>query len=259
VKTRPSELPDYTNPPIDEVILGAQFNRLPNFTQAHVGLLWSEVKDKYPRTQDQPPLIGPFKPEMSGVPFFQNAGAFRVWLLSADDTEILQIQNDRILRNWRRRPDIDYPRFEPLLDRFMDEFRRIDVLVGPCMLEQVEVTYINWIVDSSPKDFFIPAGGVEWSDSNLRSNSDGFQWADRASLNSPDGESVGSLSIVVNSARRPYPPPMKDGTMLTLTFTAPVNDAENIEDLMVLGRNTIVQAFTDVTTERAQSDWGRTQ
>lgn len=258
VKTRPPELPDYTDPPIDEVILGTQFSRLPGFTQAHVGLIWSEVKGEYPKTQDQPPLIT-FAPEMSGVPFFQNAGLFRVWLLTADDTEILQIQNDRILRNWRRRPEVEYPRFEPLLEKFLEEFERVNRLVGPCTPEQVEVTYINWIIDSSPKDFFIPAGGVEWSDPKLASNPDGFQWANRASLKSDEGEDIGSLSVSCNSARRPFPPPSKDGTMLSLTFSAPVSDVTKIEALMVLGRNTIVQAFTDVTTEQAQSMWGRTQ
>jgi uncharacterized protein (TIGR04255 family) len=223
-----------------------------------VGEIWVSLKDRYPKTQDQPPLFNPFVPQ--AVPFqlaMQSAGLFRVWLVSADDTEILQIQGDRVLRNWRRRDGREYPRFEPLLEKFVEEFTMVDGLVGPFDVQQIEVTYINWISDLTLGDFFIPASVGGLRDPRVTPVRDVFQWSSRYSVSSDDGEEVGSLSLSCNSARRPTSDPPAEGLMLTLSFTSGIQDRTKIPELMSLGRDTIVRAFTDITTEPAQIAWGR--
>ena len=145
---RPADLPDYDDPPIDEVVLGFEFSPLANFTQAHLGVLWNDIRARYPRTEDKPPLVD----LPVGVPFpFQFAQlqgvGFRTWFISDDDQYVLQIQNDRLLHNWRRRQK-DYPRFEPLVVAFYEHFERFkqvveELQIGPIVPRGIEVSYMN--------------------------------------------------------------------------------------------------------------------
>jgi uncharacterized protein (TIGR04255 family) len=260
VALRPADLPDYERPPIDEVVLGVQFRRFQGFSQAHVGLIWNEIRDRYPRTEDQPPIVQLSPALPPGLPLqFAGVGLFRVWLISADDTRVLQIQNDRLLHNWRRRNNAEYPRFESLAKEFLEQFNRFERLIGPCSLEQVEVTYINWLPSKRASDFFLPARSRKWSDPQLAKQPAAYQWSGQYTVGSEGPTSTGTLSIGCNSAIRPFPPPPETGTQFTLTFNAPVSTGSSLRTLMETGRSTIVRAFTDLTSRSAQEDWGRTQ
>ena len=260
--TRKSDLPEYDNPPVDEVILGIQFQRLDGFSLAHVGEYWSEVKDRYPRTEDQPPLITnpvvsvPFLPFPVQVP---PNGLFRVWLLSTDDTSLLQIQNDRFLRNWRRRDEAVYPRFETLFRDFVIDYDQFEGLYGPCQIEQVEVSYINWLPNQSASEFFRPASGLTFTSAEIGAGPEAFQWASRYQCSTTSSGVVGSLSVQCNTARRQTPFPPSEGTMFNLTFTAPCRAREEVEGLLGLGRDIIVRSFTDLTSDEAHLTWGRTK
>ena len=58
---RPPRLPDYRNPPIDEVVIGVQFPPIPKFQDVHIGLYWQKVRNEYPRTETQPRIEGPIE------------------------------------------------------------------------------------------------------------------------------------------------------------------------------------------------------
>lgn len=51
--TRPADLPDYDNPPVNEVVIGIQFDQLA-ITGAHIGLFWEELRDEFPKPLEQP-------------------------------------------------------------------------------------------------------------------------------------------------------------------------------------------------------------
>src|SRR5436309_10921680 len=60
--TAKSPLPDYTNPPVVETVLGVQFDRLPGFTNAHLGAFWSKLDtNEWPEVADAPPLQPQFE------------------------------------------------------------------------------------------------------------------------------------------------------------------------------------------------------
>ena len=55
---RPADLPDFTDPPVTEVVLGVQFNSIEHFLAPHVGLLWQALTPDFPYAEEHPP-VGP--------------------------------------------------------------------------------------------------------------------------------------------------------------------------------------------------------
>jgi uncharacterized protein (TIGR04255 family) len=82
----------------------------------------------------------------------------RFWFEEKDGAHLLQIQQDRIVHNWRKREaEQDYPRYETIRRRFeLDLERFVDFLVteglGEVRPNQCEVTYINAIEISGETD-----------------------------------------------------------------------------------------------------------
>ena len=75
----------------------------------------------------------------------------RVWFLTDDESEVVQLQPDRFIRNWRRvKPDLQYPRYEPLRASFIGDFQEFSsflaseglTIPGPSLCE---VSYTNHI------------------------------------------------------------------------------------------------------------------
>lgn len=50
------DLPEFKSPPVIEVVCGVQFEPLPGFLSVHFGEFWARIRDRYPRTEDRPPL-----------------------------------------------------------------------------------------------------------------------------------------------------------------------------------------------------------
>lgn len=157
-RPRPSHLPSFERPPLSEVVVGMQFATLENMQTVHAGLLWSRVRDQYPGVTEHsalPPIfetygipdVGQqrFRVEALTVPPFP-----RFWFESADGVHLMQFQRDRLLHNWRQRPDQNYPQFEDIRDRFECDIERLSGFLennglGPIRANQCEVTYINTI------------------------------------------------------------------------------------------------------------------
>jgi hypothetical protein len=49
---RPIDLPDFTNPPVTEVVLGVQFNSIERFLAPHVGLFWQRLVPEFPDVEE---------------------------------------------------------------------------------------------------------------------------------------------------------------------------------------------------------------
>src|SRR5438874_351227 len=114
-------LPAFLNPPVTEVVISVQFDPLAKLAVPLLGLLWQRFRDEYPRFEQHPSL--PPVIERLGVRATQSQlriemggnVAVRLWFLNKDGDQLVQVQNDRFIRNWRRVPkvvDQQYPRFE---------------------------------------------------------------------------------------------------------------------------------------------------
>jgi uncharacterized protein (TIGR04255 family) len=154
------DLPDFTQPPLNEVILSIQFATLNNLKSAHIGLLWERLRSEYPSVSEQAPIQTVF--ETFGIPS-QAPPLFQIQTLAAPPLprywferpgfpDLLQIQHDRILHNWRQQSDNSriYPRYEAVKKVFEEEVNLFqqwlaDEKIGELRPNQCEVTYINII------------------------------------------------------------------------------------------------------------------
>jgi uncharacterized protein (TIGR04255 family) len=117
-------MPEFSRPPVAEVALSIQFEPLTGFRVAHFGVFWAQIRDRFPKTQEQPPL--PPVVERFGVrvqvPQLQFGVGMvppRCWFLDQDETELLQLQTDRVILNWRKleRESAPYPHYRTLRDK----------------------------------------------------------------------------------------------------------------------------------------------
>src|SRR2546423_14348593 len=51
-------LPNFTNPPLDELVLSIQFASIEKMKTAHIGMFWEKIEHRFPHVSEQPP-IGP--------------------------------------------------------------------------------------------------------------------------------------------------------------------------------------------------------
>lgn len=124
--------PKFSNPPVVETVLGVQFPEIEGFRAVHFGLYWETLRDRYPELSDQPRLEPvrerfPRAPMIPGPRFelLQRMPPGRVWYTATSGSELIQLQPDRFLFNWRRRsPDEPYPSYETNSKTFFDEFDR---------------------------------------------------------------------------------------------------------------------------------------
>src|SRR3990172_7966619 len=134
-----ASLPEFDRPPVGEVALSVQFSRLTGFQVAHFGLFWATNRDRFPSTQSHPaidPVVEQFEGPVSGKPsvrfeLAQELMPPRAWFLSREGDELIQVQHDRFVFNWRKtKPSDRYPRYPHVRRRFVDEFQRFERFVG---------------------------------------------------------------------------------------------------------------------------------
>jgi uncharacterized protein (TIGR04255 family) len=164
-----TSLPSFELPPLDEVVMGIQFEPLKNFSTGHMGLFWQRIRDRYPRIQDNPPLLHqvelpepiPEKKELIRV----NPGV-RCWFLSEDQSELIQMQRDYFIKNWRQVTGAQtYPRYSSLLASLKREWAGFLAFVmeenlGELKVDQCDLTYVNQIPRGEGWESFSELGRV---------------------------------------------------------------------------------------------------
>lgn len=157
------KLPSFRNPPLHEVALSVQFESVAELTTAHVGKFWRDLRDRFPVVQEQPALSAPAierdatridNQELVIGPVPPRA---RLWLLDAERRELVQVQHDRFIRNWRKTGGDDrYPRYdEHIRPRFEADYQAFCDFVrsegfGEIQSSQCEVSYFNRIPVAAP-------------------------------------------------------------------------------------------------------------
>ena len=154
------DLADFDNPPVVETVLSVQFERLAAMRSVHFGLFWQRVKDEFPNTQEHPALAPvmelPDEPVTQVQLRFETRETYplpRAWLLNSGGSEVMQIQDDRFIKNWRKAaPNAEYPHYTPVIkpafNRDFERFRTFvaDEKLGEIKVTQCEVTYVSHII-----------------------------------------------------------------------------------------------------------------
>jgi hypothetical protein len=149
-------LPKFDNPPVVEVALSILFEPLDRFRSAHAGRLWNYLRDEFPKTEDVPEL--PAAIEAPGAPLTEaprlelmDRPRLRTWFQTSDETQLLQIQYNRVAYNWKKGPtDRPYPSYEALEARFRKLLPMLTKFIaeeglGQIVPIQAELTYVNHI------------------------------------------------------------------------------------------------------------------
>lgn len=164
--TRPpvADLPAFERPPVTEALLSIQFAPLTALQSAHMGLLWNDIRGEYPRISEQPPLSSVFETfggpppqaQQFRIETFLSPPMPRFWFEAVEGEHLLQVQQDRIIHNWRKRDESqNYPRYDEVRRRLETEIGWVSSFLqreqlGIFVPNQCEVTYTNVI--STPDD-----------------------------------------------------------------------------------------------------------
>ena len=255
----------YTNPPLFEVSIGLQFQRLDRMKIPHFGGFWEKIKQEFPIVEHAAPIIQnqPVADDFFPLP--------RVWFIDSSDTRLVQLQPDRINFNWRFRPTSDpYPRFHMLAPKFFDLLDMFEKLIakeniGIIQPTVAEITYIN-----------IFEHGREWNNTNdIDKILKDFIWNPETSRFLPCPEKLswaamfplpggqGTLSAKLNQGVR-----VTDKVQIMqfeLIANYPVQEVagvttESLKSWYTLAHEWIVKGFNDLTQPEAQVKyWGRTE
>lgn len=98
----------FGDPPITEVVCGILFDPIDALDPVAVGRFWEGQHFAFPGKQLQPAVVG--GPAEGLVLELAPVPPLRTWLLSGDDSRVMQIQSDRFYLNWRARGG-RYPSF----------------------------------------------------------------------------------------------------------------------------------------------------
>lgn len=118
--------------------------------------LWQVWRESYPRVEEQPPLPPGLEVELGSVmPQFRlsfGTGAppmNRHWFLSQDESRLVQLQQDRLIVNWRiSDPPTEYPRYGQLRETLVQRFADLELVTGELgfgspQISQLEISYVN--------------------------------------------------------------------------------------------------------------------
>lgn len=273
-----SPRPSFLRPPLVEVALSIQFEPLTDFRTPHLGLLWKEFGDRFRHVEEHAPL--PHVVESLGAPApfrlefelrtFDVPPMPRCWFLNEAGSEVIQVQQDRLIHNWRKvEGGTEYPHFTPLRARFQDElatFRRFVARegLGEVLADQCEVNYVDEIHSGEGWDSHSQADRVfttwssRYSDDVLPQPED-VRFGIRYLIPEPGGGDapVGRLHINVEPAFT------QEGNqpIFIIRTTArgmPLGDDDDgVLRFMDLGHNWATRGFAAITTEQMHERWGR--
>lgn len=267
-------IPSFKNPPVIEVVWSVQFAELSWLGSPDTGVFWSSIKNRYPRCEEAPPIghitegehvfsSPPEGPRMIIGPAPLN----RQWFVSESDTELIQLQRDRLCYNWRQRGAADvYPRYPHMKAKFEESWEAFLAFVKDTghespTVDQCEMTYINYLpcdlALSSPGDVAKIVPFFAWPKGTK------FLPVPRSlgcklvfDLNGPQGRLHASLK----HGRRMDE---SESELFILDLTArglpSATDASGLRQWFGEAREWIVRGFADLTSAEMHELWGREQ
>jgi uncharacterized protein (TIGR04255 family) len=267
---RPVDLPEFTDPPVVETLLSIQFDRLSLPKTAHFGLYWNTIRERFPQTQEQSELPAVFERQAEQpqaqvgiqVQPLEVPLTPRFWFLNNEGTELIQVQRDRFIKNWRKvGEDEQYPRYERVRAGFDKDFEEFKVFIerqelGTVRVNQCEVTYINHIVSGEGWETHGDFKNVftMWlqPESAFPGRAQDVALRARFPMSDREGNFCGRLHVAVQPVWR-----ISDGRAMFLMELTARGQARSEMDFFDLGRVWIVKSFAELTTPEMHKIWGR--
>jgi uncharacterized protein (TIGR04255 family) len=264
----------FSNPPIVELVLGAQFAPLPGWTSGHSGWFWKHrLPQQWTRATDAPVLPDLFE-RFGDQQLWQFASqmllgigvgappANRLQVESPDGQQMVQMQATRFHYNWRKTVG-EYPSFEIVKEEFDARFKAfcefaVESQAGSVITNQWEITYIDQIprgeLWESPADWHKVFPALIPQSNGNRPELERLNGVWTYLLNSNRGRVHAKLysgRIGANSDQ--------DALILETTARGPVSSANKGWDLdsgLQLGHEAITATFLGMVSKEARLAWG---
>jgi uncharacterized protein (TIGR04255 family) len=186
----------------------------------------------------------------------------RFFFISEDDSELVQLQQDRLFFNWRRRQGAEeYPRYGHVRDKLSGLFEHLtswakELGIGTPKPTQCEALYVNEIPlqDGSKKDCGL-SHFFKWYEGLSGVTEDGAMQFRRRLLDQ-DNEPRARLYFNLQYGTRASD---RRSAQLNLQVRG-LPKSPSFEDCLKMidaEREIIVRTFTDLTTEEAHKLWRR--
>ena len=267
VATHDQGLPEYARPPVVEVALAVQLGGAIGYKAHHLAEIARRWEDEYPNVEERTPLptmrFGSNRPDLT-LDVSDEIETPRLWLQSATGDRVVQLQQDRIVVNWKRGTnDGTYPRYRSIRKALLDAWDKLRASINDLDLDMpqpsiCEAQYINhlgsdqgWHSAEDTQRFIAPWNGT-MSDDFLPTDPHGrmllhFHLPDKSGWLNIEGWTTdrdgGEKLFVLRLASR---------------GRAASPDIDGALDFMDLAHEWIVRGFTSATTSDAHAKWGRT-
>jgi uncharacterized protein (TIGR04255 family) len=267
------ELVTFDRPPLDEVVMGVQFDREVSDDAFALADYWPKIRESFPKLEKQPPLpkaVEDFTPTPSvggpQIELLTSPPSPRYWFISDDETRLVQVQSDRLLFNWRKREQgQEYPRYRQLRDEFNQQLEifmsclREDVRnqLGPVWCEVSYINHFEAVPESGhghrPLSDFLRL--VVPVDLRHLPKPEDTQLQQRYVLRQDDGVPVGRFYLSSTPAYRASDTtPVHVVTLLVRLKEEP--STHDITSALGRGHEVLVESFEDMTTPAAHELWG---
>ena len=246
----------FDRPPVVEVACGVRFDAGGRLKGAHLGAFWATIKGAYPVAEEAPPIVR--RPEID-----PQAIAPRTWLITTDGSELIQLQKDWFLLNWKKSTDgQSYPSYGTVKNRFDEQFTRFQTFLSGEQIQlsykEFELTYVNHISKSNglpelgeggllvdhafaAKDRFLPSPtAINW----------------RTAYPLPKG--YGQLTVAAQTGSVKATSEQVVRVDLQATGLPGESPEDNMNDWFDVAHEWITRGFVDATTPELHAIWGRT-
>jgi len=221
--------------------------------------------------EEQPPLQSDFE-TFDAQPTFSfhlqtGPTSPRIWLRSGDNTDLIQIQSDRFIRNWCKATECTYPRYEKLREQFLHDYKKFleftarNNLASP-QPNQCEVSYINTIEvpEATNAHHAMERIFTFWKDvptANAESQFENATVQLRHIITSMPNRARLAISVDPIFRANDLRPFLRFTLSIRGQPAVPLNE-ESIISFFNESRNLIVQRFAELTTPEMHKLWKRT-
>lgn len=220
--------------------------------------LASEWATEYPVMREVPGLPPTnLNPGVESFQLVSGSMPSRIWLLSPEGHDLLQVQQDRIILNWRRLgSSVSYPGHQALLDTIRLRWDELEERLSALNLPTPVPTLVEWTYVNHLDQEILSRRGLTFFNDTLdelpgEPNSFAFEITRRVSV----GDHSGFMAVV--GALSPAPPESRVFA-LTITTKLPLDsqDPQNALDLLLHAHELSRAGFDKVTSSDARTSWG---
>ncbi len=254
--------PIFETPPVIETALGVRFPSIGGFNVVHFGQLLNAFGKDYDHFELKPPLGSVMQFSFDAQEATLNI-PMRCWYVNSDNSQLVQIQSDLLIRNWRateeNREYQHYNAIKPLFKRDWEifcSFLEKHGMKRPSVW-QCEVTYVNHLVRGREWRSFEDLSKIFpiWRGLKLGPV---LQSVEMAAFNT-------SFKLPDNAGRIHFnlqPGVTREGNeILQLTVTASGkpegHENDDLYEWLDYGHLAVVNGFVEFTSAEAHKLWGK--